>query len=142
MTSIPESNAGGGGRILLTPFVLSLILASILVGYASADLFPGAKSGAGAIGVNRQVARAPRPAADDPAASNRREAVNGTADPFATYKDALELLKQHYYGPSIDGKKARQLTYEAIRGMLGSLHDPFTSFLAPEEWQDMEAMTE
>ncbi|HLK56134.1 MAG TPA: S41 family peptidase [Chthonomonadaceae bacterium] len=132
----------GGARILLTPFVLSLIFASIIVGYASADLFPGAKARSGGAGRVSQIAQGSDTDSDDPGSARQGVSGGGASDPLAAYKDALELLRQNYYGAPIDTKMSRQLTYEAIRGMLGSLQDPFTSFLAPEEWQDMEAMTE
>ena len=141
MSSPPESKPGG--RILLTPFVLSLVLASILVGYASADLFPGKRHSAAGADPLRQIAQAAQAAHPDAAANVKPgSALGAAADPLAAYKDAMDLLQRNYYGAPIDAQKTRQLTYEAIRGMLGSLHDPFTSFLAPAEWQDMEAMTE
>jgi carboxyl-terminal processing protease len=61
--------------------------------------------------------------------------------PFMSYQEALDELKKDYYGPPIDAKKNRDLTYSAIRGMLYSLNDPFTSFLDPEEWQQMRQTT-
>jgi len=38
-----------------------------------------------------------------------------------SYRTAIGLLSKDYYGGPISQKKNRQLTYEAIRGMLGSL---------------------
>lgn len=55
--------------------------------------------------------------------------------PYAAYREALQVLKTHYYGAPIDTKK---MTYAAIRGMLHSLNDPYTSFLDPEEQAQMQ----
>jgi carboxyl-terminal processing protease len=57
------------------------------------------------------------------------------------YQEALSVLKREYYGAPIDAKKTRDLTYAAIKGMLFSLNDPFTSFLEPEEWLQMQQTT-
>ena len=61
-------------------------------------------------------------------------------DPFDQYQITLALLKSDYFRP-IDAKEARKLTYAAIRGMLASLKDPFTSFLDPDEWSQFHTMT-
>jgi len=65
----------------------------------------------------------------------------GDVDPVASYKHALSLLEANYYSAPVDNKKARLLTYEAIRGMLTSLRDQFTTFLDPAEWSQMQALT-
>src|SRR5437588_5703647 len=62
-------------------------------------------------------------------------------EPYAAYREALDVLKKEYYGDKIDAKKSKELTYEAIRGMLGSLNDPYTSFLDPDEWLTMRQLT-
>src|ERR1043166_636792 len=61
--------------------------------------------------------------------------------PYAAYREALDVLKNDYYGDKIDAKKSRDLTYAAIRGMLYSLNDPFTSFLDSDEWAQMQQTT-
>src|SRR5712691_7358139 len=61
--------------------------------------------------------------------------------PYAAYREALDVLKSDYYGDKIDTKKSKDLTYAAIRGMLFSLNDPFTSFLDHEEWAQMQQTT-
>ena len=61
--------------------------------------------------------------------------------PYAAYTEALQEIKKEYYGDPIDAKKNKELTFAAIRGMLYSLNDPFTSFLDPEEWQQMRQTT-
>ena len=61
--------------------------------------------------------------------------------PFDSYQEALKVLKDEYYPEKIDAKKNKDLTYAAIRGMLFSLNDPFTSFLDQEEWKAMQQTT-
>ncbi len=63
-------------------------------------------------------------------------------DPVDDYKAAMALLKKSYYGEKIDTKRERQLTYEAIRGMVGGLKDRFSSFLDPDDWAQMQATTD
>ncbi len=70
------------------------------------------------------------------------KAANSGIDPVEDYKTALSLLQKNYYGDAIDKKKQQQLTYEAIRGMVGGLKDQFSSFLDPDEWTQMQATTE
>ncbi len=62
-------------------------------------------------------------------------------DPYATYHQALDILKSDYYGKTFNAKTDTDLTYAAISGMLYTLNDPFTSFLDPEEWQQMRQTT-
>src|SRR5262249_55176430 len=61
--------------------------------------------------------------------------------PYTAYREALDVISNEYYGDKIDAKKSKELTYAAIRGMLYSLNDPFTSFLDHEEWAQMQQTT-
>ncbi len=61
--------------------------------------------------------------------------------PLGSYQQALGILKTEYYGDAITPTKSKELTYAAIRGMLYSLNDPFTSFLDPKEWKSMQQTT-
>ena len=62
--------------------------------------------------------------------------------PLTAYQEAMAVLKQNYYGRDISKpKENRELTEAAIRGMLYSLNDPFTSFLDKEEWDQMQQTT-
>jgi carboxyl-terminal processing protease len=61
--------------------------------------------------------------------------------PFTAYRQALKVLKDEYYGEPITQKKSNELTVAAIRGMLFSLNDPFTSFLDRTEWETMQQTT-
>lgn len=62
---------------------------------------------------------------------------------YEAYKEAIEVLQREYfYSDKVNGnKKFRELTYNAIRGMLYALNDPFTSFLDPEAWAQMQQAT-
>src|SRR5581483_3479197 len=125
-------------RLLIVPAVLGLIFASMLVGYAGSDLWSDG------IGEHRRGAHSLQMAwfnADegDKSAGDSQAAQN--SDPLENYKTALNLLKKEYYGAPITAKKTQQLTYEAVRGMLDSLKDQFTSFLDPDDWSQMQATT-
>jgi carboxyl-terminal processing protease len=122
-------------RLLLLPAIVGLVTASVIVGYAGSDLW-----GAGTRGHGHRVQTAwffPQSGGSDSDSGDSAQAD----DPLDNYKTALSLLKKEYYGPPIDAPKTQQLTYEAIRGMLDSLKDQFTSFLDPEDWSQMQATT-
>lgn len=56
-----------------------------------------------------------------------------------TYSSVMLRLQEDYYGEKID---ERELTYDAIRGVLHALGDPFTRFLDPEEYKKMREENE
>ena len=56
-----------------------------------------------------------------------------------TYSSVMERLNADYYGKPIDETK---LTYEAIRGTLHALGDPFTRFIPPDEYKKMREENE
>lgn len=58
---------------------------------------------------------------------------------LVTYYEVLSKLKDNYYGKVINEK---QLTYDAIRGMLLALDDPYTRFLDPESFIRMREENE
>jgi carboxyl-terminal processing protease len=49
---------------------------------------------------------------------------------FDTFWEAMDVLYDNFYGELPAGEDA---TYDAIRGIVGNLDDPNTSFLSPEE---------
>lgn len=63
------------------------------------------------------------------------------ANAESIYAQGLALLRKYYYNGPITPPKTRQLTYDAIRGMLLTLHDPFSSFLDPDEWLQFQETT-
>lgn len=132
-------------RAAILPVGAVMVTAPILVGYASIRHSMRLDRA-----VEQQVVRF------DPKSSTRRlsnaaredkndkndKNEGNAADPVEDYKTALELLQKNYYGANIDKKKQHQLTYEAIKGMVGSLKDQFSSFLDPDDWAQMQATTE
>ena len=54
--------------------------------------------------------------------------------PYELYSDVLATVKSNYYGPDID---TTQMTYNAIRGMMGALHDRYTRFMDPKAYSAM-----
>jgi carboxyl-terminal processing protease len=60
---------------------------------------------------------------------------SGNLEPLNSYYRTLGYLKDRYYGELESDSK---LTYAAIRGMLRPLDDPYTRFLDPELYRDMQ----
>ena len=130
-------------RLLFLPILLGLFFVSTLAGYlanndsmTTAPLPPEARSS-----ITMQTSRTDPPEAQEMSVPPNETDTGGDIDPVAGYKQAIALLGTHYYAPPMDTKKERQLTYEAIRGMLTSLRDQFTTFLDPAEWSQMQALT-
>lgn len=81
---------------------------------------------------------------------------NPSSEPLpliGTYSAVMERLKSDYYGkeivsrdvnPSEEGKvvSERELTYDAIRGTLRALGDPFTRFMDPDSYKSMREENE
>jgi len=57
--------------------------------------------------------------------------------PYETYADVLTTLKENYYSSNDKQIDSTQMTYNAIRGMVGSLHDRYTTFMDPTAYQEM-----
>jgi carboxyl-terminal processing protease len=124
-------------RLLALPIGALLISAPFRVGFAAPGqmqppVSPSARQSAPGDSKNAVL---PDPRAE-------QDADVSHPDPVEDYKTALALLKNNYYGQTIDKKKTHQLTYEAIRGLVGSLKDQFSSFLDPDDWTQMQATTE
>lgn len=58
--------------------------------------------------------------------------------PIETYWNVISYVDSHYYG---EKPKPRQLTYAAIRGMMGALGDRYTRFMDPDEYKEMNEET-
>ncbi|MGC8667456.1 MAG: S41 family peptidase [Chthonomonadales bacterium] len=112
--------------------ILLLVALPMFVGFAGPDISSGRwdRAAHNTGGMLRELFILPAAAARDE-----------NTIPFEAYKQALDVLKKDYYGARIDAKKTRDLTYAAIRGMLYTLNDPFTSFLDPDEWTQMQQTT-
>ncbi len=129
-------------RAAILPVGAVMVTAPILVGYASLRHSMRLDRA-----VEQQVVRFDPKSSTHRLSNTANDDKNGkndgnAADPVEDYRTALELLQKNYYGANIDKKKQHQLTYEAIRGMVGSLKDQFSSFLDPDDWAQMQATTE
>jgi carboxyl-terminal processing protease len=60
-------------------------------------------------------------------------AQDGEYTPYQNYADVLSTLKANLYGPDID---STQMTYNGIRGMMGSLGDRYTRFMDPSVFKE------
>jgi carboxyl-terminal processing protease len=127
--------------LTLVPAVAGLVSTSVIFGYASTALKQTHREtvDAGTMQMSR-VDADDSGASDTPDPDSRNH--DRSHDPLDNYRTTLALLKKNYYGGPIDARRTRTLTYEAIRGMLGSLRDQFTSFLDPDDWTQMKATTE
>ena len=130
-------------RLLLVPVVVGLFFLATLAGYLTNNDSPPAAAPptASSPPLTVQTSRADPPDGAELIAAPKEEGPAAEVDPVVSYKQAIALLDANYYGAPLDNKKTRQLTYEAIRGMLTSLHDQFTTFLDPSEWSQMQALT-
>jgi carboxyl-terminal processing protease len=141
MRTYAESKTPHWSHYFIGPAIAGLISVSVLAGYASSSIWPPANARSGSAAQQMLLARF------DPQGASAHDSVahdaggDTAADPLSDYKTALALLKKSYYGPPLDAKKTQQITYEAIRGMLDSLHDRFTNFMDPDEWSQRQIQT-
>jgi len=138
MKDLKASNTPGFSRYLIAPAMVGLISVSLLAGYAGGNR---QKQGIQIASTEPVVQFDVSDATTSHLDKDNTTAVGDATDPVENYKTALALLTKNRYGDAIDSKKSRQLTYEAIRGMVGSLRDMFSSFLDPDEWNQMLATT-
>jgi carboxyl-terminal processing protease len=61
--------------------------------------------------------------------------TNVATSPLEVYADTLETVRSEYYGKV---GTTRDLTYSAIRGMMGALGDRYTRFLPPDDYAKMQ----
>lgn len=54
---------------------------------------------------------------------------------YETIHEVVQIVRQHFVRPDVN---ETELTYGAVRGMLGSLGDPFTRFMTPEEYDEFQ----
>ncbi len=117
-------------RFSLSGFAPLLVTLAFLAGFFYSDLRTG------------DVRRALYAAQTVPQRVNlalqlEQDAQQGYLWPVELYWDVLSRLRSHYYQPVNE----KQLTYAAIRGMLASLHDPYTRFMDPTEYRSMQEDT-
>lgn len=123
-SSVPTVAQKALAQPLLLGCVALLILGSTLLlglalGFGLGRLSQTALASSTLLGSGNGVAQG-RPA-------HATEALKGNFDLFW---EALDLVYRDYYGEIPDG---REITYSAIRGVVGELGDPNTSFMTPEE---------
>ena len=145
MENSSQSSLSFWKSFLVLPVVVILILCAIVGGFASTLLWPTNDDKISKAKHQVVLAKYDPNAKVSALTPEQKEGMGDTSDaandPAANYKAVLGLLKKNYYGTAINEKKSKQLTYSAIRGMLGSLRDQFTSFLDPEEWSQMLIQT-
>ena len=117
-------------RFSLSGFAPLLVTLAFLAGFFYSDLRTG--------GVRRALYAAQTvPHKVNLALQLEQGAQQGYLWPVELYWDVLSRLRSHYYQPVNE----KQLTYAAIRGMLASLHDPYTRFMDPTEYRSMQEDT-
>src|SRR5437870_3676675 len=116
---------------LIFPVVLILVALPLFIGFAGPEAAAGRWD---------RIARSEGMLARNVFAM-RSASARDDDGPYVSYREALDVIKANYAGDPIDARKTRDLTYAAIRGMLYSLNDPYTSFLDTEEWNSMQQMT-
>lgn len=118
-------------RLLLFPAIFGLVALPMFAGFAGPDVSASRWDHLGrtALRLTHNLLSLPSASAAD------------DSDAYASYSQALRLLKSEYYGEPITPKKSKELTYAAISGMLYTLNDPFTSFLDPDAWATMQQTT-
>jgi carboxyl-terminal processing protease len=129
MTSSPEQQRAGaliwrGQPILIGCLALLVLASTFLIGL-------GLGFGIGRLS-NGKLALTPLASGSGNGSSqgrpeNAREALEPA---FPLFWEAMDLLYQDFYGEIPDPK---EMTYNAIRGVVNQLDDPNTSFLTPEE---------
>ncbi len=117
-------------RFSLSGFAPLLVTLAFLAGFFYSDLRTG--------GVRRALYAAQTvPQRVNLALQLEQGAQQGYLWPVELYWDVLSRLRSHYY----QQVNEKQLTYAAIRGMLASLHDPYTRFMDPTEYRSMQEDT-
>jgi carboxyl-terminal processing protease len=110
---------------LFTPLLITGLLGSFTLGVS----FPEVLAGSG----RRQLAQGGLP--ETYARVRVPETGRGSLEPLHTYYQILGYLKDHYYG-SLPADAP--LTYTAIRGLLRPLDDPYTRFLDPASYRELQ----
>jgi len=119
------------GRKLLVG--LMVVILAVAIGSAGFMLGFAASGGAAANAQPIAVPATARPASPDaPAAEPPTASTASPADEEAEFKifwEAWQTLKAEYYGDDLPD--AKNLAYNAIRGVIFGLEDQFTSFVTP-----------
>ncbi len=112
--------------------VLGVIAAFVFLGLIGAAFAGGIVLGMNVQGAQRSVAGEPILNPTTPADDNSPTPSDSDTDEMVDYQllgEVLSLLKQDFYGKLPD---PQTMAYGAIRGMLSTLDDPYTSFIEPK----------
>ena len=78
-------------------------------------------------------------AGDVPHQDPDEASVSSPMPTLESYWKILDLIRSSFYTPHTDASPDEtSLTYAAIRGVLSSLDDPYTRFLSPEQFLEMQ----
>jgi carboxyl-terminal processing protease len=108
------------GKLVPTKFIGTLVTASLVVAYANSS-------------VKAALEDSPKTVVDEVWQIVNNEFVDREFNHIDWQKQRQELLKQTY--------SDRKQAYQAIRGSLKTLGDPYTRFLDPAEFEDLTSQT-
>ena len=138
MSDLSQSNQK---RVYFLPLYIGAISIALLIGYLTSREAV-AKSN---LLIKKQLVQFKVNSSTQPVLQADTPTTNGasahSSNPMIDYLVTLDLLKKNYYGMQFDEAKVQKLTYNAIDGMLLNLHDPFTSFMTPTEWNQFQTTT-
>lgn len=124
-----------GKRAQTIVFVSFLLLAAFVIGFHVEDVAAnGLNIGKWRASVEMMPQRIEGIGGEAPDPSSR------TLPLIDTYSAVMERLKSDYYGTKAVNE--RELTYDAIRGTLHALGDPFTRFMDPDSYKKMREENE
>ena len=114
----------------LSPLLIGGLLGSFMLGLS----FPEALGGA----TGQRLAQGGLPESYAPIHGS--DSGHGSLEPLSAYYRTFTYLQDRYYGrvPARGWASDTKLTYAAIRGMLRPLDDPFTRFLDPRQYREMQ----
>jgi carboxyl-terminal processing protease len=114
-------------KIVLTTVAVTV---AFLGGFSYQDLMVGVKDPASLTDIISQLPHNLTMGLKAVAGDNQQ-----VSEPLQSYADALATVQSDYYGKM---DTTTNLTYSAIRGMMASLKDRYTRFLAPSAYADMQ----
>jgi carboxyl-terminal processing protease len=106
-----------------------LVFAAFIGGFMSKDIAAGTRSRDGMIASLQLL-----PQRIEGLNEGRSSSPDAEMPLLETYSNVMSKLKSEYYGKKID---EQETTYDAIRGVLHALGDPFTRFMDPEAYKSM-----
>jgi len=114
--------------LLVTMLVLTLTTAGFLMGYVRGQGIPISE-------FPREVQATYRLALGGQLPAAAAAGPEAELTPEQNFREVMALLKDQYVDPIKDDKV---LVYGALRGMMRSLNDPYTLFMAPSEYTEFK----